>query len=243
MATALIGIRDDGTDRSNLFSLENSMSSLAESNGERIDRWLTGEHIQGRRGQDALYVVSRMQKGDSLYVESVSSLGSSMSEVLGVLTEALKRGVNIYGVEDGFSFDRSIDLHSYLAALEQAGAIYNSIISSRTKAALDKKRREGAKLGRPVGSDGKMKTLQRNRAGVLKAINSGMPYMDICRKYKVSFSTLRRFREAEGLLSSSDSQQHVSSGHKTYFSPKSRSAAVATRDLLCQSGEEVGVKI
>ena len=238
MATAFISLYEGENGAKDIAQLQERMSSLAESNGERIDHWIKVESLPERRSQDVLFILHRLERGDSLYVEGVSCLGSSMSEVLGILTEALKRGISIYGVEDGFSFDRSIDLHSYLAALGQVDAIYNSIISSRTKAALDKKRREGAKLGRPVGSDGKMKTLQRNRAGVLKAINSGMPYMDICRKYKVSFSTLRRFREAEGLLSSQTLGTKAAQGQQTYVTPSARSAAVLTRDILCQSGEE-----
>ena len=236
MATALINVRDNGSDRSDLISLEKRMSTLAERNGERIVRWLSERDIRNFKSQDMQYVIRKMQRGDSLYVEDVSSLGSSVSEVLGVLTEALRRGINVYGVSDGFAFDRGIDTRSYLAALEQASDIYCSIISSRTKAALRKKKEEGVKLGRPVGSDDKMRSLQRNRVGIIKAMDSGVPYTDICRKYKVSASTFRRFREAEGLLGFRALETKTPIGQRSYISPSACSETVMTRDILCQSG-------
>ena len=242
MATALISIGDNVRDRNDLVSLENSMNKLAESNGERIDRWLSGVDIRNTRRQDMLYVIRKMQRGDSLYVEDVSSLGNSVNEVLSVLTEALKFGINVYGVSDGFAFDRGIDRHIYLTAFEQVGDIYYSIISKRTKAALKKKKQEGVKLGRPVGSDEKMRVLQRNRVGIVKAIDSGVPYVDICRKYRVSASTFRRFREAEGLLSSQVPEKMNPTGHQTYITPSAIPAEVMTWDILCQSGKPAGVE-
>lgn len=238
MATALIYIRDNVSGRVDLTSLESSMSLLAERNGERIDRWLSGKEVGNHSGHDMLYFIRKMQRGDSLYVEEVSNLGTSVNEVLNVLTKALKRGINVYGVADGFAFDRGIDLRSYLIALEQVGDIYYSIISSRTKAALRKKKEEGMKLGRPVGSDDKMRALQRNRTGILKAMDSGVPYTDICRKYKVSATTFRRFREAEGLLPSQKLEKRAAAGRQGYITPIVCSSEVTVRDILCQSGEK-----
>ena len=235
MAKAFILIYEEERGWKKPEELREKLSAFAQSvNGEIISEMVV---VYG--GHDASSLIRRMSRGESLYVEESARLGTSLSEVIGVLTSALKREIKVYGMCDGFRFDPGIDSRSYLAALEHVNDIYNNFLSSRTKAALDKRRLAGVKLGRPVGSDGKMQTLKRNRAGVLKAIEKGMPYMDICRKYKVSFSTLRRFREAEGLLSSQTPGTKAAPGQHSYISPSARSAAVATRDLLCQSGEEV----
>ena len=238
MATAFISLYEGENGTKDIAQLQERMSSLAESNGERIDHWLKVDSLPERRSQDVLFILHRLERGDSLYVEGVSCLGSSLDDVLSVLREFYRYGISVYGTTDGFAFDRSIDPRVYLAALEQVCNIQRSMLSIRTREALERKRKEGVKLGRPVGTDGKMKILRRNRAGVLKAIDSGMSYMDICRKYKVSFSTLRRFREEEGLLSSQTPGTKAAQGQQTYVTPSARSAAVLTRDILCQSGEE-----
>ena len=234
MAKAFILIYEEERGWKKPEELRKKLSAFAQSvNGESIS-----DDVVVYGGRDASSLIKRMNRGESLYVEEAARLGASLSEVIGVLTFALKREIRVYGMYDSFRFDSGIDIRSYLSALEQVNEIYNNFISSRTKAALEKRKREGAKLGRPVGSDGKMQALKRNRAGVLKAIENGMPYTDICRKYKVSTSTFRRFRDAEGLLPAQSMETKAPIRQRSYIAPSACSETVMTRDILCQSGEK-----
>ena len=174
------------------------MSAFALERESAVDRWIVREgDKKKKRGLKS--VVSKMNRGDSLYTEDVSRLGGSINDILEILSEALLRGVGIYGISDGFSTNSSVDVNSYLSALRDVSEIYSKMVSNRAKAVLNQRRAEGVKLGRPEGSATKMRTLMENRDKIEAAMEEGIPAATLSRKYKVSYSTFRRFMTKTGL--------------------------------------------
>ena len=174
------------------------MSAFALERKSAVDRWIVQEgDKKKKRGLKS--IVGKMNRGDSLYTEDVSRLGGSLNDILEILSEALLRGVGIYGISDGFSTNSSVDVNSYLSALRDVNEIYSKMVSNRAKAVLNQRRAEGVRLGRPEGSATKMRILLDNRAKIDAAIANGTTLAELCRKYKVSYSTFRRFMTKTGL--------------------------------------------
>ena len=194
MAAAYIFIYDD--ESKDINALRADMTSLALSHGESIDNWIIecGEgksHTFNRAHLDGL-------EGNSLYVEDIARLGSTLNDILAVLCTALRRGIRVYGVADGYSADGIEDTPTYIKTLEQIAVVNSRLKSSRTKVALAKKRRQGCTLGRPKGTAVKMSMLLYNRESIERALNSGIQKAEICRRFNVSPSTFLRYKRMVG---------------------------------------------
>ena len=198
MITAYIYIYSEEKSWKDVDSLRCDMSAFALERKSAVDRWIVREGDK-KKNRGLKSVVSKMNRGDSLYTEDVSRLGGSLNDILEILSEALLRGVGIYGISDGFSTNSSVDVNSYLSALRDVNEIYGKMVSSRSKAVLNQRRAEGVRLGRPEGSDVKMRTLMENRDKIEAAMEEGISAATLSRKYKVSYSTFRRFISKAGL--------------------------------------------
>ena len=169
------------------------MGTYAGALNLTVTEWVVeGENAKARRKLNA--VIKNLKRGDNLFVEDVTVLGESMRDIVDMLAKMLRKGVGVYGVTDCFSFDNIDDSRSFLMALDCAVSIYSRMYSNRTKAALVKKKKDGVTLGRPSGTFRKMSVLMSNRGAISRAIKEGVPYSEICRRYKVSYSTFRRFQ-------------------------------------------------
>ena len=178
--------------------LRRRMASVASVNGEEIGQWMESgssdhDYVNARTLLDCL------QSGDALYVDDVASLGSSFKELVSVLSEAMKRGIRLYGVNDGYTNSEIEDQQTYIQALEHLEKAFSWFVSNKTKAALKNRRNSGFKLGRPDGSCVKMRVLVRNSVLIKQALKNGESITSLCRKYGVSRSTFRKFMTQSGI--------------------------------------------
>ena len=194
MAAAYIFIYDDET--KDINALRSEMSSLALSHGESIDNWI----IECGEGKSHTFNQAHLEglEGDSLYVEDIARLGSTLNDILAVLCTALRRGIRVYGVADGYSADGIEDTPTYIKTLEQIAVVNSRLKSSRTKVALARKRRQGCTLGRPKGTAVKLSVLLYNRDAIERQLHSGATQSDICTRFNVSPSTFLRYRRMVG---------------------------------------------
>lgn len=104
--------------------------------------------------------ISRLNKDDLLIVSELSRLGRSTVEVLGIIDDLLKKGIEIHFIKQGLiiSNDKEnitskvmITLFSLFAELER------DLISNRTKEALQHRKGKGQILGRKKDSLSKSK--------------------------------------------------------------------------------------
>lgn len=77
-----------------------------------------------------------MEKGDTVYVEEISRLGSTYDGILKSIYEMVSYGLNIHGMRDGFSTDNIGDIDTYLSTFVQMDNVFGKMVSNRTKAAL-----------------------------------------------------------------------------------------------------------
>ena len=175
------------------IQLRRRLSSFASGRGDYISLWM----IDGTDHTDSLTsfkaLMDRMSRGDAVYVDDITTLGVSFKEILFVLSEAIRRGIRVYGASDGYTNHSVRDRESYLQALEHMSNAYRLLVSSKTKAALSRKKSAGEKLGRPDGSCVKMRILIKNKQHIRSALENGESISSLCSRYNVSRSTFRRF--------------------------------------------------
>ena len=186
-------------DSTSALQLRKRLSSFANGRGDHISLWVSGD--TGRSGSltGCLSLMDQMSRGDTMYVDDITALGSTFKEILSVLSEAVRRGIRIYGASDGYSNHDVRDRESYLQALGQIDRAYSLMLSNRTKAALRSRKDDGVKLGRPLGSCVSMRVLVQDAAFIKAALENGERISALCSRYNVSRSTFTRFMLKTGL--------------------------------------------
>ena len=130
-------------------------------------------------------------------------------------SKTLRRGIRIYGARDGYTNSGVEDSVTYLQALEHMSSAYRLLVSSKTKAALSRKKDAGEKLGRPDGSCVKMRILIRNKQHIRSALDNGESISSLCSRYNVSRSTFRRFLKHTGAsVDQSNQRKMTRNNHK-----------------------------
>lgn len=180
-----------------LDNQKNEIEKYAISRNLSIDRYVT-EVVSGKtegRERKLGKLIKDLGKGDTLIVTEISRLSRTLMDIMSIVGELLQKGVHLYSVKDGYTFDDTINSKVLLFAFGLVAEIERNLISMRTKEALELRKMQGVKLGRKEGSLRKLNILEENRDKVISAINKGNSIVSICRKYKVSYSTFYRFRK------------------------------------------------
>lgn len=89
-----------------------------------------------------------LEAGDTLIVAALDRLGRKTSEILVLLEDLAKRGVVVISVREGADFSTPVG-KLIMTVLLSVAQLERDLIGSRTKAALDARRKAGVKLGRP----------------------------------------------------------------------------------------------
>ena len=184
------------TEKQTLENQRNEIARFAESRNLHIDKWVT-EIVSGRkRGRDRKLgaVVRRLKRGDTLIVTELSRLSRTLTEIMAIVGELLRKGVRLYSTKDRYAFDDSINSKVLCFAFGLVAEIERNLISMRTREALALRRERGVVLGRRKGSLKKMQVLIDRRSEIVEQLNSGTSIAELCRAYNVSRSTFDIFR-------------------------------------------------
>lgn len=184
------------TEKQTLENQRNEIARFAESRNLHIDKWVT-EVVSGRkRGRDRKLgaVVRRLKRGDTLIVTELSRLSRTLTEIMAIVGELLRKGVRLYSTKDRYAFDDSINSKVLCFAFGLVAEIERNLISMRTREALALRRERGVVLGRRKGSLKKMQVLIDRKAEIVERLNGGASIAELCRTYNVSRSTFDIFR-------------------------------------------------
>ena len=180
-----------------LDNQSNEISKYADAKGITIDKWVT-EVVSGKRkGSERKLgaAIKKMKEGDMLIVTEISRLSRTLMDIMSIMGTLLQKGVNLYSIKDGYSFDNSINSKVLIFAFGLVAEIERNLISLRTKEALELRKLQGVKLGRPKNTLRKMNILIDNVSCIVKALERGETKAKICRRYRISFSTFTRFEK------------------------------------------------
>jgi DNA invertase Pin-like site-specific DNA recombinase len=158
------------------------------------------EKVSGKvswRNRTIAEILEAAQAGDTIIVSELSRLGRSMLECMEILSIASERGIHVYAVKGNWRLDGSIQSKIIAMAFAMAAEIERDLISKRTREALQAKKANGMKLGRPQGV-GKSK-LDAVRPEIEALLNNGATQKFIAHRYHTTEANLHHWMTQRGL--------------------------------------------
>lgn len=130
----------------------------------------------------------KFKKDDYFITTEVSRIGRKMVDILTFITRIVELGVKVFFSNSTLQLDNSINSQMVLFALALSSQIERELISERTKRALQYKKDNGMKLGRPEG----VMVLDGKKDEVQKMLTDGVKTSKICKEMGCSPATLHR---------------------------------------------------
>ena len=119
--------------------------------GIQIDREycdkLTGKNTE-RPGLNKLRL--EVQKGDSVYIESISRLGRNVDDLRQLVQEFKDKGVAVHFIKEGISTNGNM-YKFLLTTLGAVAEMERDISNERVKEGIAKARKYGTRSGKPIG--------------------------------------------------------------------------------------------
>ena len=184
------------TEKQTLANQQNEITKFTDSRNLTVDRWVT-EIVSGKkegRTRKLGVLVRSMKRGDTLIVTELSRLSRTLTDIMSIVGELLKKEVCLYSTKDRYSFDDTINSKVLCFAFGLVAEIERNLISMRTREALALRREQGIVLGRRKGSYTKLQQLIDNRTEIVQMLNRGKSIAAICKEYGIARNTFDRFR-------------------------------------------------
>lgn len=161
------------------------------------------EHISGTvdvKDRILSKLLKKVKKDDTIIISEISRFGRKLYMLFCVMDELLNKGVHVYSIKEGWELNDTIQSKVMAFAYGMSAEIERNMIATRTKEALQRKKREGIKLGRKIGSKVTVHKIDKFERHIRNMLAKGKSKAAICRKIKVSPKTLRNFLKEKGLL-------------------------------------------
>ncbi len=137
-------------------------------------------------------LLNNSKAGDTIIVAEISRLGRSTLQVLEILELAAQKSISVHIAKNQMVMNGSMQSTITATILGLVAHIEREFISSRTKEALQKKKSEGATLGRPRGQAKSLK-LDKVKDEILGYIHKGINKRAISKLIECSPSTLYKW--------------------------------------------------
>lgn len=180
---------EQNTDKNKLdilkFAQDNNLGGV-----EFIEEQISGK--SNFRDRKLGKLLNAMKNGDVLIVPELSRLARSVTQILEVIDITKQKGITLYSLKENFSNnEQSITSTVTSTIFALVAQIERELISLRTREALQAKKAEGIKLGRPKGK-GKSK-LDIHREDILRLIELKVPKTIIAKQYSTTVVNLSRY--------------------------------------------------
>lgn len=188
------------TDKQSFEHQEYEIEQYAEKHNLKIDRWVE-ESISSRKElkkRQLGKLLEELQDGDILIATEISRLGRSLLEVVGILQTCLEKNCQVWTIKESYNLKNDLQSQLLAVVFSIGVSIERSLLSQRTKTALDAKRAAGVKLGRPFGAESKKLKLSKNTKRIKDLLDKKVPKAQIARIMGVQKITLRRFIKRMG---------------------------------------------
>jgi DNA invertase Pin-like site-specific DNA recombinase len=196
------------TDKQTVENQRYEISEFCSKCGIKIDAWIE-ETISGtveasRRKLGRL--LKNVGKGDLIICSELSRLGRSLFMIMSILNILMEKGAKIWTIKDGYKLGDDIQSKVLAFAFGLSAEIERNLISQRTKEALERRKSEGLKLGRPRGSLGKKSKLDGAELAVSVMLGAGTSLNQMSKLYGIHRNTIKLFIAKKNL----DSAENLS---------------------------------
>ncbi len=184
------------TDKQTVENQRFEIIQFCKNNKITLDHWIdetvSGTHELNQRKLGSL--LKKMHAGDILICTELSRLGRSLFMILDVLSDCMKRRIELWTVKENYRLGKDIPSQVLAFAFGLSAEIERQLISQRTREALTRLKSEGKTLGHPAGvSNARRKRLDGMDDKIIKLKNQGLKTSEIARKLHVSRTTLWRY--------------------------------------------------
>lgn len=197
------------TDKQTVENQRSEILKFAASNNLIINGWIE-ETISGTKNYDKRKLgelLDTAQSGDLIICAELSRLGRSLFMIMDILNICMNKNCRVWTIKDNYRLGDDIQSKVLAFAFGLSAEIERDLLSQRTKAALDRKRAEGVKLGRPKGALSKSTKLTGKEDVIRVLLENNNSIAQIARCLNVDRSTLSRFIQSRAIkpnISSTD---------------------------------------
>jgi len=193
--TMIYGYIRVSTDRQTTENQRFEILKFADEKRLPIDHWVE-ETISATKHLDDRQLgrlLSQLQADDVLIVTELSRIGRSILEVMSILHRIMETEAKVFTTKERYELGNTISSKVLAFAFSLSAEIERSMISSRTKEALVRKKSEGMRLGRPPGSFAKETKLTGKEQVIQELLSKQVSHSAIARILGVNRGTLTAF--------------------------------------------------
>lgn len=191
------------TDKQTTENQEYEIYKFADSKGFMINEWVKETVSSKKKLKDRKIneLLSKVTENDVIICTEVSRLGRSIMEVMSILNLLMEKSCKVYTIKEKYELGNDINSKILAFAFALSAEIERNMISQRTKEALDRKRSEGKKLGRPKGSLSKKTKLTGKEEEIKRYLKMQIPKTVIAKLLGVNRNTLHNFIKSRNIIS------------------------------------------
>ena len=192
------------TDSQTVENQRYEINKFAESKGLIVKRFIE-ETISGSKEikkRKLGKLLKTLKKGDVLIASEISRLGRSLYMVMDILNICMEKQIFVYTIKDNFHLGDDIESKVLAFAFSLSAEIERKLISQRTKEALERIKKEGIKLGRPIGSKNTHSKVLDRMEEIKTLYAQKMPISQIAKRTKLHPNTIYHLRLKEKALCS-----------------------------------------
>jgi DNA invertase Pin-like site-specific DNA recombinase len=156
-----------------------------------IEEEITGTLAYEKRKLGKL--IKKIKKNDILICSELSRLGRSYFMIIDILNVCLQKECKVFTVKENYRLGEDIQSKVLAFAFGISAEIERSLISMRTKEALERKKSEGVVLGRPKGRKSSKIKLAGKCSTILSLLQENKTKTFIAKKLKVHRGTLDKY--------------------------------------------------
>ena len=180
------------TDKQTVENQRFELQKFATEKGIVIDKWIS-EIVSGTKSANDRKLgplLKKMKKGDILILSEISRLGRNLMQIMSILNLCMSKETMVLTAKERYELGNNINSQILAFAFGLSAQIERDLISQRTKEALARRKANGQRLGREVGSKNTHYKLTGKESLIRTMLDYGYSKAAICKKLKCNPKTL-----------------------------------------------------